>query len=136
MHLAPGTDAVAAQELIDVTQQLLECIAAADWQTYTKLCDESLTAREPEGLGQLIVGMPFHRYYFDLGGSSQAVNVSIVSPHVRITGAVGVITYVRLVQKLTADGAPITVAGEETRVWERHPEGWKHVHFHRSPLPG
>ena len=23
---------------------------------------------------------------------------------------------------------------EETRVWQKQKNGWKHVHFHRSPL--
>jgi calcium/calmodulin-dependent protein kinase (CaM kinase) II len=39
--------------------------------------------------------------------------------------------YVRLVQKLK-DGRPVTLAFEETRVWEKQEGAWKHVHFHRS----
>jgi calcium/calmodulin-dependent protein kinase (CaM kinase) II len=56
------------------------------------------------------------------------------SPHVRVMGDVAVITYVRLIQRVTADGAAVTVGSEETRVWQRQAGRWKHVHFHRSAL--
>ncbi|HVX59099.1 MAG TPA: hypothetical protein VHC19_00810, partial [Pirellulales bacterium] len=63
----PGADTV-TRELLALNQRLLESIQAADWKTYEELCDPSLSAFEPEGRGQLIEGMAFHRYYFDLGG--------------------------------------------------------------------
>jgi hypothetical protein len=34
--------------LIKLQQALLDSIANRDWQTYAELCDESLTAFEPE----------------------------------------------------------------------------------------
>jgi hypothetical protein len=40
-----------ARQLIDLTQRLLDGIAAGDWNTYTELCDASLTAFEPESCG-------------------------------------------------------------------------------------
>ena len=40
-------------ELLDLNQQLLESIAAGDWETYQELCDPTLTAFEPEGRGPL-----------------------------------------------------------------------------------
>lgn len=42
-----------------------------------------------------------------------------------------VVTYIRLTQKLV-NGAPVTVAAEETRVWELKNGKWVHVHFHKS----
>ena len=30
-----------------------------------KICDPGLTSFEPEGLGNLVEGMDFHRFYFD-----------------------------------------------------------------------
>jgi len=27
---------------------------------------------------------------------------------------------------------PVTIASQETRVWQRQDGRWKHVHFHRS----
>ncbi len=56
----------------------------------------------------------------------------MIGPHIRIIGDVGIIAYVRLVQKLS-DGKPTTSAMEETRIWHRQNGKWKHVHFHRSP---
>lgn len=119
-------------EILALNQRLLESIFAADWQTYEELCDPSLTAFEPEGRGQLIVGMPFHRFYFDLGPSKAAYQVSMASPHVRWLGPdAAVLSYVRLVQKVT-DGDPVTATTEETRVWQRRDGKWRHIHFHRS----
>lgn len=42
------------QQLIKLQQQLLDSIANRDWDTYEDLCDESLTAFEPEA-GTLIL---------------------------------------------------------------------------------
>jgi calcium/calmodulin-dependent protein kinase (CaM kinase) II len=36
---------------------------------------------------------------------------------------------------VSADGEPVTLGFEETRVWQRQSGKWKHVHFHRSKLP-
>ncbi|HWC90194.1 MAG TPA: DUF4440 domain-containing protein, partial [Pirellulales bacterium] len=41
------------QELLELNAKLLESIAAGDWKTYRELCDDSLTAFEPEAHGQL-----------------------------------------------------------------------------------
>ena len=120
-------------ELLDLTQQMLDSIAAADWETYDGFCDPTLSAFEPEARGHLIDGMEFHRFYFDLGAGASAKNTTISSPHVRLLGdAAAVVSYIRLVQHLTADGTPQTSRFEETRVWERQDGAWRHVHFHRS----
>ncbi len=121
-------------ELLRLNQRLLDCIAQADWATYEELCDPSLTAFEPEALGQLVEGLAFHRFYFDCGGVQGNHNTTMCSPRVRVMGDVAVIAYVRLNQRLHADGAPVTTGVEETRVWQRQDGRWKHVHFHRSPL--
>jgi len=42
------------------------------------------------------------------------------------------VSYVRLVQRLDADGQPVVARCEETRVWQRMEGRWRHVHFHRS----
>ncbi len=36
-------------ELLRLTERLLESIATADWATYEELCDPTLSAFEPEG---------------------------------------------------------------------------------------
>lgn len=127
-----GADTV-TRELLALNQRLLESIQAADWKTYEALCDPSLSAFEPEGRGQLIEGMAFHRYYFDLGDGSSPKQTTMASPHVRMLGDdAAVISYARLIQRLDADGAPFTMLTEETRVWQRQDGRWQHVHFHRS----
>jgi calcium/calmodulin-dependent protein kinase (CaM kinase) II len=122
-------------ELLRLNQRLLESIATADWATYQELCDASLTAFEPEALGQLVEGMDFHRFYFNLGSVTRSHYTSICSPNIRIMGDVAIIAYVRLNQRVGADGLPVTTGFEETRIWQRQGPHWKHVHFHRSPLP-
>jgi calcium/calmodulin-dependent protein kinase (CaM kinase) II len=119
-------------EILTVNQRLLDSIAAGDWKAYEELCDPSLSAFEPEARGHLVEGMDFHRFYFGLGKPSGPRTTTMASPHVRVIGDVAVVSYVRLVQKLDAAGEPVTVAGEETRVWHRHSGGWRHIHFHRS----
>lgn len=120
------------QQLIALNQQLLDSIAAGDWETYTKLCDPTLSAFEPEARGHLIEGMPFHKFYFDLELHRGPVNTTISSPHVRLLGDVAIMSYVRLIQKLSAAGSPETIRFEETRVWQLQDGQWRHVHFHRS----
>jgi calcium/calmodulin-dependent protein kinase (CaM kinase) II len=122
------------QELLQLNQRLLDSIARAEWKTYEELCDPSLTAFEPESQGQLVEGLPFHRFYFNLGGVQGEHNTTMCSPHVRVMGDVAVVAYVRLNQRLDAQGQPAVTAVAETRVWQRQGGRWRHVHFHRSSL--
>ena len=124
------------EELLRLNQRLLGSIAEADWATYQELCDPTLTAFEPESAGQLVEGMAFHRFYFDLGGAQGTRHTTMASPRVRVMGDVAVVAYVRLDQRLGADGRPVTTATEETRLWQRQQGGWRHVHFHRSAAHG
>jgi calcium/calmodulin-dependent protein kinase (CaM kinase) II len=122
-----------ADEIIELTTQLLHAIAAGDWETYKRLCDENLTAFEPEARGQLVAGLDFHKFYFELERSNSPRNITLCSPHVWHLGAsAAAICYVRLIQGLGADGAPHTVSFEETRIWQKKEGAWRHVHFHRS----
>ena len=119
-------------ELLRLNQKLLDTIASADWKAYADLCDPTLTCFEPEASGQLVEGMEFHQFYFKLPGATAPFNTTMASPHVRVMGDVAVISYVRLNQRVSADGTPTTRAVEETRVWQKQGGAWKHVHFHRS----
>lgn len=121
------------QSLLDASRQLLKSIDTGDWNAYAALCDETLTCFEPEAEGHLVEGLPFHKFYFDLPPSKTPRLSSISSPHVRIVGDVGIVCYVRLVQKLDASGAPVTATVCETRIWRKDGQKWKHIHFHRSP---
>jgi calcium/calmodulin-dependent protein kinase (CaM kinase) II len=120
-------------ELLRLNQKLLDSIAQGDWAGYQELCDPRLTAFEPEARGQLVEGLEFHRFHFQLGGAKGHHNTTMCAPHVRLVGDVAVISYVRLNQREAADGSPITAAFAETRIWQRLDGRWRHVHFHRSP---
>jgi calcium/calmodulin-dependent protein kinase (CaM kinase) II len=124
----PGED-----ELLDLNQQLLDSIAAGDWDTYQELCDPTITCFEPEARGHIVQGLEFHRFYFDLGPSDGPRTTTMASPKVRLMGDVALVSYVRLVQSLDAGGSPVTSHYEETRVWQMQQGKWQHVHFHRSP---
>ena len=65
------------EELLHLNQRLLDSIAQADWATYQELCDASLTAFEPEAVGQLVEGLDFHRFYFQLGGAKNSHNTTM-----------------------------------------------------------
>lgn len=119
-------------DLLDATHRLLQSIASHDWATYESLCDPSLTCFEPESLGHLVQGLPFHRFYFDLDSDASRRNTTICTPHIRIIGDTAIVCYSRLTQSLDAAGQPITVAAYETRVWQRQNGAWRMVHFHRS----
>ncbi len=121
------------EELLELNQRLLDSIAEGDWQTYVELCDPTLSAFEPEARGQLVEGMDFHRFYFELGGIDGPHNTTMASVKVRLLGDdAAVVTCQRLLQRLDDDGKPVTLGWEETRVWQRQAGAWRHVHFHRS----
>jgi calcium/calmodulin-dependent protein kinase (CaM kinase) II len=120
------------QELLRLSERLLQAIAQGDWATYEGLCDPGLTAFEPEAHGQLVEGLEFHRFYFRLGGTRGPNHTTLCAPRVHLLGDVAVVTYVRLNQRIGPDGLPQESAFEETRVWQRQGGSWKHVHFHRS----
>ncbi len=126
------TDEVTS-ELLELTERLLQCISAGDWESYQRLCDPTLTAFEPEACGHLVEGLGFHQFYFDQGGHMGPHNSTLTAPHVRLVGdSAAVVSYVRLIQFTDSDGRTKTNRFEETRVWEQSDGQWRHVHFHRS----
>ncbi|MGE0607266.1 MAG: DUF4440 domain-containing protein [Pirellulales bacterium] len=122
------------QELIQLNQKLLDSIVSGDWKTYADLCDPTLSCFEPEARGNLVEGMPFHKFYFDLGAGEGPRTVTMSAPHVRLMGDSAIVSYIRLNQRLDPCGEPVVKPIEETRVWQKQPSGWKHVHFHRSAV--
>ncbi|XP_031845199.1 calcium/calmodulin-dependent protein kinase II isoform X6 [Nomia melanderi] len=128
------------QEIIKMTEQLIESINIGDFEAYTKICDPHLTAFEPEALGNLVEGMDFHKFYFDnavLGKNCKAVNTTILNPHVHLLGEdAACIAYVRLTQYMDKHGVAHTQQSEESRVWHKRDNKWQNVHFHRSAVTG
>lgn len=53
--------------MIQLTQNLIDVINRGDYNSYSKICDPKMSAFEPESLGNIVVGMPFHKFYFDNG---------------------------------------------------------------------
>ncbi|XP_046753300.1 calcium/calmodulin-dependent protein kinase type II alpha chain isoform X12 [Diprion similis] len=127
------------QEIIKMTEQLIESINTGDFEAYTKICDPHLTAFEPEALGNLVEGMDFHKFYFDnvLAKNCKAVNTTILNPHVHLLGEdAACIAYVRLTQYMDKQGVAHTHQSEESRVWHKRDNKWQNVHFHRSAVTG
>ena len=121
--------------LINLTRCLLESITAGNWQAYNELCDSSISCFEPEARGNLVEGLDFHQFYFDLDHKSLKAQTTMVRPHVRLMGDTAIVSYVRLTQVADAITKEVsTKAAEETRVWNRSDGNWKHVHFHRSTI--
>ncbi|XP_041065972.1 calcium/calmodulin-dependent protein kinase type II subunit beta isoform X13 [Carcharodon carcharias] len=126
------------QEIIKLTEQLIEAINNGDFEAYAKICDPGLTSFEPEALGNLVEGMDFHRFYFDnlLSKNSKPIHTTILNPHVHLIGEdAACIAYIRLTQYIDIQGRPRTTQSEETRVWHRRDSKWQNVHFHCSGSP-
>ncbi len=145
-------------DVIKANYELLEAIARNDWVSYEKYVDPTITCFEPEAAGHLIEGTDFHKFYFQQSASSNAAkkNKSILAspshllphaetpnslntmarPHVRLLGQhAAVVSYVRLVQSLDANGAVQVKQYEETRIWQnKNMDGWRNVHMHRSQI--
>uniref|UniRef100_A0A4W4FVE1 calcium/calmodulin-dependent protein kinase n=1 Tax=Electrophorus electricus TaxID=8005 RepID=A0A4W4FVE1_ELEEL len=127
-----------SSEIIKVTEQLIEAISNGDFESYTKMCDPSVTAFEPEALGNLVEGLDFHRFYFEnlWSKNSKPVHTTILNPHIHLIGEeAACIAYIRITQYIDTNGMPRTAQSEESRVWHRRDGKWQIVHFHRSGAP-
>ncbi|XP_050429804.1 calcium/calmodulin-dependent protein kinase type II alpha chain isoform X5 [Adelges cooleyi] len=127
------------QEIVKITEQLIESINNADFEGYTKICDPHMTAFEPEALGNLLEGMEFHKFYFDhesvltVLGKNRGINTTVLNPTVHLLGDdAACIAYIILVQYIDKQGVPRSHQYEETRVWHRRDNKWQNVHSHRS----
>ena len=121
--------------LINLTRCLLESIIAGNWEAYSQLCDPSISCFEPEAKGNLVEGMDFHRFYFDLHSKGIKLQTTMVRPHVRLLGDTAIVSYVRVTQVADQNNGSVTSkSSEETRVWHKKDGNWKHVHFHRSVI--
>ncbi|XP_029311971.1 calcium/calmodulin-dependent protein kinase (CaM kinase) II gamma 1 isoform X6 [Cottoperca gobio] len=126
------------QEIIKITEQLIEAINNGDFDAYTRICDPGLTSFEPEALGNLVEGMDFHKFYFEnlLSKNSKPVHTTLLNPHVHLIGEdAACIAYIRLTQFVDTTGRPRSSQSEETRVWHRRESKWLNVHFHCSGAP-
>ncbi|XP_030195190.1 calcium/calmodulin-dependent protein kinase (CaM kinase) II gamma 1 isoform X7 [Gadus morhua] len=133
-----SSPATRKQEIIKITEQLIEAVNNGDFDAYTRICDPGLTSFEPEALGNLVEGMDFHKFYFEnlLSKNSKPVHTTLLNPHVHLIGEdAACIAYIRLTQFLDSTGRPRSSQSEETRVWHRRDGKWLNVHFHCSGAP-
>ncbi|XP_061788132.1 calcium/calmodulin-dependent protein kinase type II subunit gamma-like isoform X4 [Nerophis lumbriciformis] len=133
-----SSPATRKQEIIKITEQLIEAINNGDFEAYTRICDPGLTSFEPEALGNLVEGMDFHKFYFDnlLSKNKKPVHTTLLNPHVHLIGEdAACVAYIRLTQFVDATGRPRSSQSEETRVWHRRDGKWLNVHFHCSGAP-
>ncbi|XP_023376632.1 calcium/calmodulin-dependent protein kinase type II subunit delta [Pteropus vampyrus] len=113
------------QEIIKVTEQLIEAINNGDFEAYTR-CRSGPPRVDPEPPASLSA----------LSKSNKPVHTIILNPHVHLVGEdAACIAYVRLTQYMDGGGVPKTMQSEETRVWHRRDGKWQNVHFHRSGSP-
>ncbi|KAI5624418.1 calcium/calmodulin-dependent protein kinase type II subunit beta isoform X41, partial [Silurus asotus] len=136
--LLPCVSSTRKQEIIKITEQLIEAVNNGDFEAYAKICDPGLTSFEPEALGNLVEGMDFHRFYFEnlLSKNSKPIHTTILNPHVHLIGEdAACIAYIRLTQFVDGQGRPRSSQSEETRVWHRRDSKWQNVHFHCSGAP-
>ncbi|XP_032370862.1 calcium/calmodulin-dependent protein kinase (CaM kinase) II beta 1 isoform X25 [Etheostoma spectabile] len=136
--LSLSSSQIRKQEIIKITEQLIEAINNGDFEAYAKICDPGLTSFEPEALGNLVEGMDFHRFYFEnlLAKNSKPIHTTILNPHVHLIGEdAACIAYIRLTQYVDNQGRPRSSQSEETRVWHRRDSKWQNIHFHCSGAP-
>lgn len=123
------------QEIIKLTETLIEAINNSDFETTYNLYDPHITAFEPESLGNLVEGTDFHKFYFEsiLNKNWKSINTTILNPHVHLMGEdCACIAYVRLTQFIDKQGQAHTHQSEETRIWHKRDNKWQNVHIHKS----
>lgn len=125
------------KEVLQANQRMLDAVHAGDWKAYEDLSAKDMTCIEAESNGQMVRGLNFHKFYFDLAAeekkknpSSGAAASTINNAEVRLlSGKSALVTYNRLIQRPNGG----TDEFGETRVWMCDDKGaWKQVHFHRT----
>uniref|UniRef100_A0A8C2DK80 calcium/calmodulin-dependent protein kinase n=1 Tax=Cyprinus carpio TaxID=7962 RepID=A0A8C2DK80_CYPCA len=124
------------QEIIKVTELLIEAINNGDFEAYTKISDPGLTSFEPEALGNLVDCRIYFKKIATLSKGHKPIHTILLNPHVHLIGEdAACIAYIRLTQYMDVNNMPRTMQSEETRVWHRRDGKWQNIHFHRSGSP-
>ncbi|NWH45579.1 KCC2B kinase, partial [Fregata magnificens] len=119
------------QEIIKITEQLIEAVNNGDFEAYACLTCPCLPACCLPG--NLVHPLPFSAL---LSKNNKPIHTTILNPHVHVIGEdAACIAYIRLTQYIDAQGRPRTSQSEETRVWHRRDGKWQNVHFHGSGAP-
>ena len=124
-------------EIIELTEKLLNYIDNQNWDGYLDLTDETLSCIEPETSNKIVLGLDFHKFYFNKENLPKNLTFksSVSEPYVRLLGETAMICYIR---KLDIYDTNIEKhehkAIGETRIWNKSNinNKWKMVHFHKS----
>nr|CAB3227500.1 calcium/calmodulin-dependent protein kinase type II delta chain [Phallusia mammillata] len=121
-------------EVIQATEQLVQCINSGDYEGYMKLCATDHTSFDPVSMGNLIHGHNIQKFFLDaVSKQTTPRKSSLLSPHVVMLGEDSAyIAYVCLWHNVDSNGRPSSTQTEETRVWRRINGAWKTTHLHRS----
>ncbi|KDO19474.1 hypothetical protein SPRG_14657 [Saprolegnia parasitica CBS 223.65] len=126
---------IVSQHLVATTQRLLNAVFQNDFATYRALCDDNISAIEPQSMGHVVEGMQFHEFYFKNQGRgglgvASVCQANVVDAHVKLLGDTAIVSFANVIQSASEP----SVVYMETRVWHRSATtgAWKNVHFHRS----
>lgn len=123
-----------AEELLDVTRRMLAAIHDGDAETYGKLSSDDLSCFE-DVCAYRIDGLEFHLALIRQMAAEPTLKPArfdMLTPRVQVYGDTGIVTYTRLMTYVDG-GKPRWTTCNETRVFVKSTDGWKLVHFHRSP---
>ena len=123
------------QQIIGLTEILIDSNLANDWETYSSLCDPYLTTREPGPQGRVVEGLQFHKRYFDLnrGERNRGGQTTMRDPEVKLLSErAAAVSYSRFAPGNDRDFRSVGSSVRETRVWEVINGRWLNVHFHQS----
>lgn len=135
--MVQGTTATEA-ELLEVLQKILTAAPAGDVETYRKYTADDLSCFEWYVHPYRIDGSAFHLNLIEENGKAKNKakrRFDVLTPRFQIYGDTAVVTY-NLLVTTSVDGENSFHSFNETRVFVRSSEGWKMVHFHKSPAAG
>ena len=132
----------ARNRVIETNQKLLNAIVSSDFLTYSSLCSEDLSCFEDETESHLVVGLSFHKVFFDLSSpTAEGVEpvttvVTMSSPYVKFLDdsfTSAICCYTRFNQNVRSGECQISKCCE-TRIWKLDSVSgnYKCVHVHRS----
>merc|ERR1711871_400456 len=112
------------KEVLQKNQLLLKALTANDWELYSSLCHDTLSAVEPSAGSNLIEGLDYHAFSFNHGCSlnSSGTQHIISEPQIRVMGRSAVVSYHRECRH-TDPSKSYSV--DETRIWESFHGEWK-----------
>ena len=134
---APVTAQTPEEEVQALTRELLENIYLhPNSEFYAAYVDVDVTAYEGTPTRQ--DGLDFHLFMLRqmaAADTGTAKHLELLNPKVQLYGDVAIVTATSQVTSVQQGEVAVSYL-HETRVWVHSEDGWKLVHFHKSPVPG